>query len=283
MQSFFTPDGARLAYKDEGSGLPLLCLAGLTRDSRDFDYLSRHLPEEVRMIRLDSRGRGRSSWTGPDSYTVSQEANDALGLLGHLQIDRAAILGSSRGGLIAMLLGATHPDRVLGVCLNDVGPVIERGGLERIATYVGVAPAVHTLAEIVDRLPHASPGFYGVPETRWAEEAVRRFEEADGSLELTYDPDIRIALQATLDSPVQDLWPIFDACRAIPMALLRAEHSDIISRETALEMQRRRPDLLWTEVRDRGHVPFLDEREAISLVQRWIEQCRQRLNTADTQ
>ncbi|MEY2776859.1 MAG: hypothetical protein RLY30_957 [Pseudomonadota bacterium] len=283
MHSFYTSDGARLAYTDEGEGLPLLCLAGLTRDSRDFDYLSHHLPDHVRLIRLDCRGRGRSSRTGPQTYTVAHEASDVIALLDHLQIERAAILGSSRGGLLAMVLGASHPDRVLGVCLNDVGPVIERNGLERIATYVGVSPAVNTLEEIVERLPRASPGFHGVPETRWAEEAVRHFDECDGHLQLTYDPDIRIALQSALEGPAHDLWPIFDACRTLPAALIRAEHSDILSRETADEMRRRRPDLLSVEVLNRGHVPFLDEPEAVGLIRLWIEQTRQRLNTAATQ
>lgn len=95
MQKFSAKDGANLAYRDDGEGLPLLALAGLSRDGRDFDYLARHLPHDIRLLRLDCRGRGSSDWTGPESYNVGQEAQDALALLDHLGIERAAIIGSS--------------------------------------------------------------------------------------------------------------------------------------------------------------------------------------------
>lgn len=283
MQWFHTQDGARLAFRDEGAGLPLLGLAGLTRDSRDFDYLARHLPDEVRFIRLDNRGRGQSSWTGAATYTTAREAGDVLALLDHLQIPQAAILGSSRGGLIAMMLGAAHPQRVLGLCLNDVGPVIERKGLERISTYVGIAPSVNSLEEVAERMPAAMPGFFHVPETRWAEETVRHFTESDGQVHLTYDPEIRTVLTQALQAPPADLWPLFDACQSLPFALIRAEHSDILSRETAIEMQRRRPDLILIEAKDRGHVPFLDELEVRAGIRVWLSEVRQRLSVALTQ
>lgn len=283
MQFFHAQDGAQLAFRDEGRGLPLLGLAGLTRDSRDFDYLARQLPPDVRLIRLDSRGRGRSAWTGASTYTVGQETSDVLALLDHLQLPRVAILGSSRGGLLAMLIGATQPQRLLGICLNDVGPALEREGLERISRYVGIAPAVSSLNEILERLPAASPGFYHVAPSRWAQEAVRHFEEYDGRVHLTYDPEIRTALMTAMQAPPVDLWPLFDACKPLPLALIRAEYSDVLSRETALEMQRRRPDMIWIEARDRGHIPFLDEREVLEGLQAWLNQVRERLNIAVTQ
>ena len=99
MRDFRTEDGTRLAYRDEGAGMALLALAGLTRDGHDFDYLSHHLPGDVRLIRLDSRGRGASDWTGAESYTVAQEARDVLALLDHLELPQVAVIGSSRGGL----------------------------------------------------------------------------------------------------------------------------------------------------------------------------------------
>ena len=152
MKTFQAADGAKLAYRDEGHGLPLLALAGLTRDSRDFDYLAQHLPPDVRLIRLDSRGRGGSDWTGPATYAVGQEAADALALLDHLGLDRAAIIGSSRGGLLGMVIAATAKHRLLGLCLNDVGPILERDGLLRIGTFVGIDPTVTTLDEVADRM-----------------------------------------------------------------------------------------------------------------------------------
>ncbi len=131
MPEFLAADGTRLHFTDEGAGLPLLCLAGLTRNGRDFDHVAPHLAG-VRLIRLDYRGRGQSDWADPATYTVAQEAADALALLDHLGIARAAILGTSRGGLIAMVLAATAKDRLTGVALNDIGPEIAPRGLEVI-------------------------------------------------------------------------------------------------------------------------------------------------------
>jgi pimeloyl-ACP methyl ester carboxylesterase len=119
-----------------------------------------------------------------------------LAVLDHLGIARAGILGTSRGGLIGLVLAATARDRVAGLCLNDVGPVLERHGLMRIAEYVGVKPSVATLEEVADRLPSRSPGFANVPDFRWAEEAVRHFTETPGGISLTYDPELRAALDA---------------------------------------------------------------------------------------
>jgi len=112
ISHFTAEDGARLAYCDQGSGLAFLCLPGLTRTMADFDYLIPHLPP-LRLIRMDYRGRGGSDWTGAATYTVDQEARDALALLDHLGVAKVAILGTSRGGLIGMVLGAVARDRVL--------------------------------------------------------------------------------------------------------------------------------------------------------------------------
>jgi pimeloyl-ACP methyl ester carboxylesterase len=270
MNHFNADDGVRLAYADSGQGLPLLALGGLTRDSRDFDYLERWLPSGVRLIRLDSRGRGQSAWSGPATYTVPREAKDVVNLLDHLALDRVAIIGTSRGGLLGLVLAATHKHRLLGLCLNDVGPVLEHAGLQRIATYVGISPAVSTLEEIADRMPLAMPGFYNVPPMRWVEETIRHFEQFDGRVGLTYDPELRIALEAAMSAPAADAWPLFDACAGLPLALLRGAHSDVLSRDTAQAMRARRPDLCFAEVPDRGHAPFLDEPEATACIRSWL-------------
>lgn len=270
MRTFQAADGAKLAYRDDGHGLPLLALAGLTRDSRDFDYLAQHLPPDVRLIRLDSRGRGGSDWTGPATYAVGQEAADALALLDHLGLDRAAIIGSSRGGLLGMVIAATAKHRLLGLCLNDVGPILERDGLLRIGTFVGIDPAVTTLDEVADRMQAAMPGFDRVPPLRWQEETVRHYVQRDDGVGLTYDPALRIAFDAALAGPLPELWPLFDACKGLPLALIRGAASDVLSRTTAEEMRRRRPDLLFAEVPLRGHIPFLDEPEAVAVVISWL-------------
>lgn len=270
MHRFKAGDGTFLAYRDTGRGLPLLVLAGLTRDGRDFDYLARHLPEDVRLIRLDSRGRGGSGWADPATYTVAQEAGDAVALLDHLGIDRAAILGSSRGGLLGLVIAATQPSRVLGLCLNDVGPVVERDGLQRIGTYIGIEPAVADLDEVADRMPAAMPGFHGVPPMRWAEEAIRHYVQLDGRLGLPYDPALRLAFETAMAAPLPELWTLFDACQGLPLALIRGEASDVLARATAQEMRRRRPDMIFAEIPDRGHIPFLDEPEALRAIEDWL-------------
>jgi len=275
MQSFRAEDGARLAFRDDGQGLPLLALAGLTRDGRDFDYLARHLPPDIRLIRLDSRGRGASDWTGAASYSVGREALDAVALLDHLGLEHAAVIGASRGGLLGLVIGAMQSRRLLGLCLVDVGPVVERKGLERIGAYVGIEPSVRTLEEVADRMPAAMPGFEQVPPLRWQEEAIRHYVQLDGRIGLTYDPDLRKAFDTAMTAdPLPDLWPQFDACAGLPLALIRGAGSDVLSRATADEMMRRRPDLLFAEVPGRGHIPFLDEPESLSVVKAWLARLR---------
>ena len=265
---FAAEDGARIAYRDEGQGLPLLCLPGLTRTMADFDYLIPHLPP-LRLIRMDYRGRGASDWTGAASYTVVQEARDALALLDHLGVARAAILGTSRGGLIGMLLGATARDRVLGLCLNDVGPEINRDGLSRIADYVGRNPAGDN-QEGFAKLLSRSQGFAGVPMSRWLDEARRLSTETPKGLRCTYDPALREAFLAAFDGPPVDLWPLFDALQGLPLALIRGANSDLLTAETVAKMQSRRPDMDFAEVPDRAHIPFLDEPPALDLIRRFL-------------
>ena len=269
MDSFRAADGTRLAYQDQGHGLPLLALAGLTRDGRDFDYIARHLGD-VRLIRLDSRGRGASDWADPATYSVGAEAQDALALLDHLGLERAAILGTSRGGLLGLVIASTAKDRLMGLALNDVGPVIERAGLQRIGTYVGIEPAVATLEEVADRMPAAMPGFHHVPPLRWQEEVIRHYTQLDGRVGLTYDPALRLSFDAAMAAPLPELWPLFDACAGLPLALIRGAASDVLAAATAQEMRRRRPDMIFAEVPDRGHTPFLDEPQALAALGDWL-------------
>jgi len=281
MQSFKAADGTRLAFRDDGNGLPLLALAGLTRDGRDFDYLARHLPGDVRLIRLDSRGRGRSDWAAPETYTVGQEAQDALALLDHLGIDRAAIIGSSRGGLLGMVIAATAKPRLLGLCLNDVGPVLERDGLLRIGAYVGVEPSVTSLAEVADRMNVAMPGFAQVPVQRWLEETVRHYDQLEGRIGLTYDPALAVGFAAAMAGPLPPAWPLFNSCSGLPLALIRGANSDVLARETAQAMCRCRPDMIFAEVPDRGHIPFLDEPDSLACIFAWLDRVRADLVTVD--
>lgn len=268
ISRFRAPDGALLAYRDEGKGLPLLCLPGLTRSMADFDYLVPHLPP-LRLIRMDYRGRGASEWTGPATYTVEQEARDALALLDHLNVAQAAILGTSRGGLIGMVLGAVARDRVLGLCLNDVGPEIARDGLSRIFDYVGRNPAGRTIEGYAERLSR-SPGFAGVPMSRWLDEARKLVVETPDGLRIPYDPSLREAFLAAFDGPPVDLWPLFDALAGVPLALIRGANSDLLTADTVAKMRARRPDMAFAEVPGRAHIPFLDEPEAVALIRDFL-------------
>ena len=268
-QFFTTSDGTRLAYDDQGAGLPLLCLPGLTRTMADFDYLIPHLPP-LRLIRMEYRGRGASQWTGAASYTVPQEGKDALELLDHLGLPKAAILGTSRGGLIGMLLAAVAHDRLLGLCLNDVGPEIHRPGLERIFDYVGRNPAAKTHADLAARLPRTMPGFANVPASRWLEEAVKHYTQTAEGLQITYDPALRDAFLAAFEGPPVDLWPLWDATAGLPVALIRGANSDLLSQACTDEMRRRRPDMIFASVPDRAHIPFLDEPESLVALRAFV-------------
>ncbi len=268
-QHFTAPDGARLAYADQGSGIPLLCLAGLTRNMADFDVLLPLLPG-TRLIRMDYRGRGDSDWTGAASYTIPTEAADALALLDHLGLARAAILGTSRGGLIGMLIAAIAKDRLAGLCMNDIGPHLDQTGLERIADQIGRDPTVKTYAALADIYPHVHAGFANVPPARWLDEARRRVRETPGGLANRYDPALRDAFSAAINLPPVDLWPLFDALAGLPVAVIRGASSDLLSVATMAEMQTRRPDLIAATVPDRGHPPFLDEAESLSAIRTFL-------------
>lgn len=272
IQYFTAEDGAKIAYRDEGEGLPVLALCGLTRNGSDFDYAAPHL-KNYRLIRMDYRGRGGSDWTGAASYTVPREGADALQLLDHLAVPRAAILGTSRGGMVGMYLAAVAKPRVLGICLNDVGPELVRGGLERIFDYVGRNPSTKDMNSLAKKLPDLMVGFANVPASRWAEEVSHHYIETARGLEINYDPALREAFLAAFEGPDVDLWPLFDACAGLPLALIRGANSDLLSVETAMKMQTRRPDMLFAEVPDRAHIPFLDEPEAVACMTKWLAAC----------
>jgi pimeloyl-ACP methyl ester carboxylesterase len=273
MPRFTTSDGLSLYYTDQGEGLPLLCLAGLTRDGRDFEFVAPHLAG-LRLITLDYRGRGQSDWGDPSTYQIPVEGRDAMELLDHLGIDMAAVLGTSRGGLIAMVLAATAKDRLLGVALNDIGPEIAPEGLEVIKNYLGRPPALKTHAEMAEARARLLAGFPNVPAERWLREAQILFNETEAGLELTYDPKLREAVLEGGAQPSPDLWPLFDALSGVPLACIRGANSDLLSPATFAEMKRRRPDMVAVEVPDRGHIPFLDEPESLSALKRWLDMLR---------
>ena len=268
MPSFETADGVSLHFTDEGDGLPVLALAGLTRNGGDFDHVAPHLP--VRLIRMDYRGRGQSDWADPETYTIPQEAQDALALMDHLGLDKVAILGTSRGGLIAMVLAAVAHERLLGVALNDIGPEIADKGLDVIKDYIGRRPAQKNYAEAAAFRAKVWTHFEGVPMERWLAEVRNHYEDREDGLHLRYDPKLRDAVLKSV-APAPDLWPTFDLFEGLPLALVRGANSDLLTLDCADEMARRRPDMIRAEVPGRGHVPFLDEPEALAALTAWVE------------
>lgn len=263
--TFTTSDGLRLHWQEEGSGLPVLCLPGLTRNASDFDEFGQALGGRYRLIRLTLRGRGKSdrdpAW---QNYTVPVEGRDVVEFLDFLGLPKVTIVGTSRGGLIAMVLAATVKDRLSGVLLNDIGPVLDPEGLGNIMGYLGIAPTAKTHAEVALALEaRLGSRFPNLPPAKWQSLAERWFDAGEDGLVLNYDPRLRDALEAAA-GPAPDLWPLFDAFAGLPVAVVRGANSDLLSAATVAEMARRHPGLIVAEVPDRGHVPFLDEPQALA-------------------
>ena len=268
MPDFRTSDGRRLYFQQSGSGDPVLCLSGLTRNSGDFSFVQPHL-NGMHLIMMDYRGRGRSDHD-PDymNYNIFRESLDAIDLLDHLNLPRTAILGTSRGGLIAMALAASHPERLTQVILNDVGPVIEPAGIAKIMDYVGKEPASKTYEQAAHALKSGmATQFPDVPYDRWLAQAKVQYNATADGLTLRYDPALRTALlEQAATGAIPDMWMFFEALNGIPTGVLRGANSDVLSAETLAEMHRRHPDLISTDVPNRGHVPFLDEPESLALI-----------------
>jgi pimeloyl-ACP methyl ester carboxylesterase len=264
VRRFTTSDGLSLAFTDEGEGTPLLCLPGLTRNGADFDELAAALNGRHRLVRLTLRGRGASDRDpNPVNYNVGVEARDIVELLDHLGLARVTVVGTSRGGLIAMVLAATAKDRLAGVLLNDIGPELAPEGLANILIYLGVPPKARSYAEVIGPLRTRMAAFPGLSDAKLMSLARRWFDEGEGCLLLNYDPRIRDNVEATAGQPAADMWPLFDALDGIPLAVVRGANSDLLTADTVEKMRARRPDLIVAEVPDRGHVPFLDEPEAL--------------------
>jgi pimeloyl-ACP methyl ester carboxylesterase len=269
-------DGLRLYardYESENISTPVLCLSGLTRNVRDFEPLIAQAGGRRRFIAMDYRGRGRSQYASdPKTYRVDIEADDALALLGHLGIARAAIIGTSRGGLLAMTLAASAPDKVAGVLFNDIGPVIDKAGLLRIRSYLGKAPHFGSWSEAVDALKRTHAGF-DLSDGEWLAYAHRVYREEDGLPRIDYDPRLGETFPSAEEiekAALPDLWPLFDLLKPLPCAVLRGEHSDLLSEATVTEMARRHGNLIVETVKNRGHVPFLDEPESLSAIKKWL-------------
>ncbi len=261
---FRSDDGLRL-HVSEWLGAPpgapvLLCLPGLTRNSRDFARLAQRASlEGWRVLCPDMRGRGLSERdSDPSRYRPDRYVADMVTLLDHLELPQISIVGTSLGGMMGTMLAALQPGRVRVLVLNDVGPVLEAEGLVRIAGYVGRQAGARSLEEAVARtVATQATVFPDFGPQDWTQMVADTHVVVDGEWVPDYDPAIAQGLAN--GSAVPTLWPLFEAAQSVPMLLLRGALSDLLGRDTVASMQARLPRLKAVEVPLRGHAPTLDE------------------------
>jgi pimeloyl-ACP methyl ester carboxylesterase len=262
----------RLYDAAPAGALTVLCLPGLTRNSRDFEALAPHLAKRYRVACPDLRGRGLSAWDPKwQNYHPGQYFADLQRLIERLAAPRIAIIGTSLGGLLAMMMGASAPELVAGIVLNDVGPEIDPRGVERIKSYVGRLPPVRTWADAVAQLRQVYESAWpGLSAEAWSRLVQRSYRaDADGIPRLDADPKIGDALRAAPAAPA-GLWPVFSRLEQMPLLVIHGALSDILTEPILARMQREKPDLARVTVANRGHVPLLDEPEALAAIDRFL-------------
>jgi pimeloyl-ACP methyl ester carboxylesterase len=265
---YASSDGLRLHVAEYGDAispwLPVVCIPGLSRSARDFHelglYLSQHPQRPRRVIAFDLRGRGMSEWDEDIAhYTPIVEMQDVLDGMTALGVDRAVIVGTSRGGIIAMLMAVARPSVIAGVVLNDIGPAIEPRGLARLKTYIGRTPAPDDwddAAYILRRL-HGKQ-FTALRDDEWRAFARMTWRD-DGGLPVgNYDPALASTFDGVeFDRPLPTLWREFAALSSRPVLTIRGENSDIFDAETLARMEREHPRFDRIVIEGEGHAPLL--------------------------
>jgi pimeloyl-ACP methyl ester carboxylesterase len=269
---FDSEDGLRLfsrVYPGPAAGaLAVLCLHGLVRTGRDFGDLAMHLSARYRVIVPDVRGRGLSARdSNPNNYQIPVYLKDVQTLLAGLGVERVAVVGTSMGGLMAMVLAATQPGLIAAIVLNDVGPEVDPAGLERIRGYAGKGAPVRNWAEAITQLRATYGGAWpGLSDERWAQLVRLSYREnAEGVPEVDADPRVAELLRDTRVA-APDLWPLWGMLVKVPMLAIRGALSDILSASTLERMKKVKPDLVTLTVANRGHVPLLDEPECVAAI-----------------
>jgi pimeloyl-ACP methyl ester carboxylesterase len=276
-------DGLRLnvrRYGARGRALPIVCLPGLTRNGADFHALAVALTRDATQPRLvitiDSRGRGGSDYdTDPNNYSFPVELADVVAVITALEIGPAIFIGTSRGGILAMLLGASRPAAIAAVVLNDIGPVIDVQGLMRIKGYAGKLPTPRDYAEGADILRRLGDSqFPGLPAEAWQRQARQVWRRSNGSLVLAYDPKLSETLaNVDLERPLPALWPQFDSLAHLPMMVVHGGNSDVLSVATVDAMRERRLDIDVLDVPNQGHAPLLAEPAVIARIEAFVSLC----------
>jgi pimeloyl-ACP methyl ester carboxylesterase len=257
-----------------------MCLPGLTRTTADFDELALALasrPETPRrVLALDYRGRGLSDYDpDPMNYSLATELGDLRAVLTALDVAPAVFVGTSRGGILTMLLATAQPTAIAGAVLNDIGPVIEPTGLARIKSYVGKLPQLKSFEEgaaVLRRL--FGQHFTRLTDAEWLDYSRRSFKLDQHRLVPTYDVQLGKTLESIdFERPMAALWPAFDALANVPLMVLRGEHSDLLSEETVAAMRARRPAMETVMVPDQGHAPILSGSELIGRIAGFVASC----------
>ncbi|MES2259998.1 MAG: alpha/beta hydrolase [Pseudomonadota bacterium] len=267
VDAFYTSDdGLKLYARDYRHPDPqapvVLCLHGLTRNSKDFTQLAAHLARRYRVICPDQRGRGHSARDPkPEQYRPERYVQDMWRLLDSLGIRRVALVGTSLGGLMAMMMAAQDRERIAGAVLNDIGPEIDPAGLARIASYVGKLAPLHTWEQAVTRTAEINGcAFPDFTQADWLAMTANTYRIDDGVPSTDYDPAIAQGVANGSAAPV--LWPLFERLAGVSLLSVRGELSDLFSRRTMLQMRERMPGLATVEVPRVGHAPTLDEPQA---------------------
>lgn len=253
-------------------GVPVLCLPGLTRNSRDFAELGQHLQLRHEVLAPDLRGRGRSAWDpDPSHYRLTTYVQDAWTLLDSRGVSRAAIIGTSLGALVGMVMAAAQPSRIRGLVLNDIGPEFNPIGLQRIAAYAGKLPPVSTWQQAAAQTKSVyGSSLIGLSEQEWLAYARCGYrEDSSGAPVADVDPRIAEMFNQPRTAAPADLWQLYAQVR-VPMLVIRGELSDLLSAATVERMARESPDLRHITVPNRGHAPLLNEPECVTAIDAFL-------------
>lgn len=259
-------DGLDLHFRDypgPDDRPPIVCLHGLTRNSRDFEGLAAHLSPEWRVLALDMRGRGKSDYA-PDSasYAPLVYVGDLMALLDAEGIGRFVAIGTSMGGLMTLIVAGSAPERLAGAVINDIGPDVDPEGLEKIRSYLGQGRSFATwmhAARALEETHAAAHPSYTLED--WLVMAKRSMIVcSNGRIAFDYDMKIAEPILAAEEAAVPpDLWPLLAGLKDKPVLLVRGGLSNILSAETLARMERELPQAQTVTVEDTGHAPTLDE------------------------
>lgn len=253
-------------------GPPIICIHGLTRNHKDFEPIFEFLTGLGRRVfAIDVRGRGNSDYDeNALNYNPLRYAQDVLGIMSELQIEKAVFIGTSMGGLISMVVAMFAPQKIAGLILNDVGPELNPNGIARIRDYVGLNMEFEDFDKALDAVKSINGRAYPLrknDETFWFDFAKRVLRPTSNGFEWAYDANIRQVLTAgNPEDPPPNLWPQFSAIPDIPMGIIIGELSDVITSELVDKMKIARPNLKTALVPNIGHAPILDEEPAIGLI-----------------